>query len=346
MEAENIAVAAARQILERYAGRTIRQQQPGPDGGADAILSLDGQQFVVEVKSNARSDSVARAISQLRHVLNAYPSGEPLLVVPFMGEAGATVCKREGINWIDLNGNASVNTDRFCIYVRGCREQGDTFRGETGTNPFSKVASRIAHAFLLEPRRKWRRSELESFTGLDKGYVSKIITVLSERRYVEEISVGRSRTLRVIDPVVLLDAWRERYKMKRPQFWGLLATHNGSETTRRSARSLKDAAVDYAIGGLGAAAHYTHFGMFRRVDVYLNGAPPVALMSELNIGTTERGRNIAFHDDFANASLGRTLDDGIHFVSPILTYLNLSSLPERSEEASNEMRRYLIARWK
>lgn len=346
MESESAALSAARQILERYAGRTIAQQQPGPRPGADAIFWLNDEQFVVEVKSSARSDSVARAISQLRHAVKDYPHGQPLLVVPSMGETGIAICEQESINWIDLSGNGSVNTDRVHIYVRGRRDRWADFASEAGINPFSKTASRVAHALLTDTRRKWRRSELESSTGLDKGYISKIVTALSKKGYVEEISLKRSRALCVVDPVMLLDGWRERYNMKRPRFWGLLATHSGLETIKRSAKSLESAAVDYAISGLGAAAHYTGFGSFRRVDVYVSGAPPEAVASELNIGTNERGRNIAFHDDLANASIGLNRGDGIRFVSPILTYLDLSNLSERSEEAADEMRRYLVTQWK
>jgi hypothetical protein len=69
-------------------------------------------------------------------------------------------------------------------------------------------------------------------------------------------------------------------------------------------------------------------------------------MAQLNIGTNERGRNIAFHNDFENACIGAKDMHGAYFVSPVMTYLDLFHLPERSEEASDEMRRYLVAQWK
>lgn len=346
MEAQSLTLSAAKQALERYARRPVRRQQAErhyPE--ADAIFRLDGEQFVVKVKSSARSDSVARAVAQLREAIRRYPDGQPLLVVPSMGEAGAAICEQEGINWIDLNGNASIDTDRLRVYVRGRRDRlVDLAGGEIGTNPFSKTASRVIHALLVDPHKEWRRSDLESVTGLDKGYLSKIVAALSERGYIEEAPLQRSRALHVVDPVILLDAWRERYKPKRPRFWGLVAAHNGSEAMDKVAKALSH--VDYAITGLGAAARYTNFGSFRRVDVYVGGALPEAVAKQLNVGTNERGRNIAFHDDFANASIGLKSIDGARLTSPALAYLDLSHLPERSEEASVEMRRYLVAQWK
>jgi hypothetical protein len=348
MKLESLALSAARQALEQYAKQPIRQQEVEPRRGvADAIFRLDGEQFVVEVKSNARSDSVARSIAQLRAAAAHYPNGEPLLIVPSMGEIGAAICKQEGINWIDLNGNASVDTDHLRIYVRGRRDGSSNFAAsEIGTNPFSKTASRVTHALLTDPLKEWNRSELESLTGLDKGYVSKIVAALSAQGYIEQVSQRRSRALRVVDPLVLLDAWRERYKPKHPRLWGLVAARSGPEALGKAASGLSEARIDYAISGLGAAAHYTNFGSFRRVDVYIGEAPPERVSTRLNIGTNERGRNIAFHDDFSIASIGLNDADGTNFVSPILAYLDLTNLPERSAEASDEMRHYLVTRWK
>ncbi len=348
MKPESLVLSAARQALEQYAKRPVRQQEAqSRRGSADAIFRLDGEQFIVEVKSNARSDSVARSIAQLRAAATHYPNGEPLLVVPSMGEAGAAICEQEGINWIDLNGNASVDTDHLRIYVRGRRDDSaNSAASESGTNPFSKSASRVAHALLTDPGKEWKRSELESVTGLDKGYVSKIVTALSEQGYIDQVFQRRSFALHVNDPLVLLDAWRERYKPKHPRFWGLVAAHNGSEALGKAVKALSGARIDFAITGLGAAAHYTNFGSFRRVDVYIGEALPAAVSAKLNIGTNERGRNIALHDDFSIASIGLNDADGTRFVSPVLAYLDLSNLPERSAEASDEMRRYLVTRWK
>jgi hypothetical protein len=344
----SVALSAARQVLEQYAKRPVSQQDTRfQNDSAASIFRLGGEQFVVEVKSNARSDSVARAIVQLRAAAAHYPDGQLLLVVPSMGEAGAAICEQEGVNWIDLNGNASVDAAHLRIHVRGKRGESVDFAfGETGPNPFSKTASRVAHALLTDPGKEWKRSELQSVTGLDKGYLSKIVTALSDMGYIDQVSRQRSRVLHVVDPLVLLDAWREGYKPKRPRFWGLVAARNGSEALGKVARALSGDRIEYAITGLGAAAHYTNFGSFWRVDAYLSDTPSEAVGALLNVGTNERGRNVAFHDDFSLASIGLNDADGTRFVSPVLAYLDLSSLPERAAEASDEMRRYLVSRWR
>ncbi len=341
-----MAILSARHALERYAGHAVCDQQPKSDSGVDAVFRLGDTRFVVEVKSSARSDSVARAIAHVRNAASAVSNGVPLLVVPSMGETGAAICEQEGISWIDLNGNASISTDRFHIYVRGRRDRSPEIAREAGVNPFSKSASRVVHALLTNPRKNWRRSELESATELDKGYISKIVAALAEQGYIKEYSERRVRIVNVRQPLVLLDAWRESYKPSRPQSWGLVAAHSGSEALHRVVKALARTDVDYAVSGLGAASHYAHFGSFRRVDVYVRGVPPDAVASELSLGTNERGRNIAFHGGFENAAIGLNRENAMCYASPILTYLDVSHLPERSEEASAEMRRYLVERWK
>jgi hypothetical protein len=262
-----------------------------------------------------------------------------------MGEVGAAICERERVHWVDLRGNASVSTDGLSIYVRGRHDAEMDLGDEVGANPFSKAASRVVHLLLSDPRKEWRRADIEARTGLDKGYLSKIVGALSTQGYVQETPGHRARAVRVDDPIMLLDAWRERYKPSRPRLWALVAAHNGQEALDKTVQALVDADVEYAVGGLGAAAHYTNFGSFRRVDISIDGPLPDAVMAKLRVSANEQGRNVAFHDDLANASLATTEVSGVRFASPVLTYLDLSHLPERSEEAAEEMRRYLLARW-
>ena len=347
MPSESLALAAAKRVLERYSGRVIRERRPGRrrNEAADAILEIGGQRFVVEVKSTARGDSVARAATQLRLAAQRQGKAEPLLVVPSMGEVGAAICEREHVHWVDLHGNASLRTGALCIYVRGQHDAEIVVAEEMRTNPFSKAASRLVHVLLTTPRKEWRRAELEAATGLDKGYLSKIIRELSAQGYVEETSAQRWRSLRVTDPRVLLDAWRERYKPSPARLWGLVAARNGSEALDKTVQALVEADIQFVVGGLGAAAHYTHFGSFRRIDIFIDGALSDTAMVQLRASSIQRGRNVAFHDDFANAALGTTESSSARFTSPVLTYLDLSHLPERSEEAAEEMRRYILARW-
>lgn len=348
MPDREVALSAARRTLEQYAQKPVREQAEPTLRGVDAVFRVDGERFIVEVKSNARSASVASAIAQLEEARKRVPGAAPLLVIPFMGETGAEICQREGVNWIDLRGNATINTNTFRIYVRG--KDDAVFEHETPSvsvvNPFGSTASRVVHAILLDPRRPWRRSQIEAVTYLDKGYVSKIVGALVAGGYVQEAKAARARELRVNEPLVLLDAWREHYKRPQIKAYALIAARTGTETSQKVENILAKARHDHAFTGLVAAARYSGFGSFRRVDVYLDGALSDDISKTLNVGSEQRGRNVVLYGNFSAARIGRQTNGGLPLASPVLTYLDVTETGERSEEAAEEMRRYLVQLWK
>lgn len=350
---ESGVLEAARRKLED-AVRLSVDEEPMPrraDPAVDALFRIGDRRLAVELKSNARSATVAHAVAQLQQYREHLSKDiDLLLVVPRMGDVGAEICQREGVNWIDLRGNASIEMPNVRVFISGRRDDVEAFNArweaESGINPFSPKASRITHAFLVNPEVEWTRSDLQDVTGLDKGYVSKILAELLERRYLQQIGETRGATVKVVDPIVLLDAWRERYKPEKPAAWGLVASRNGDETAQRLTQEFANASVQYAITGLAAAAEYAAFGSFRRVDVYLGDTLPKDVSAVLNVGPDERGRNVALYIDPAACTIGALHRHGMTFASPVLTYMDLAHLPERSSEAAEEMRRYLEQKWK
>lgn len=347
---ELAAISSARKILEKYSGAEVRSdvsEEPGPD----AILTVREQRFLVEVKSSSRSGSVAGAIAHLVQFRSTHPGMSLLLVVPIMGEVGSQICEHAGVNWLDLAGNCYVHTSSLHIFVRGQRR--DSTHGQiqvepgASINPFGRKASRISHALLSDPRREWTRADLEATTDLDKGYVSKIITSLKQRGLVRTVETSRAATIQVVSPLVFVESWREFYKAEEPFAWGLIPSLSGTETAHSVSRLFSDHNIEYAITGLGAAACYTNFGTYRRVDAYVSKTPPEDVLDHLHTSDDDtRGRNVVLIKSRTGVSIGTTIIDGMRIASPVLTYLDLRQLPERSSEASDEMRRYLELKWK
>lgn len=346
---EAVLLSSAKRVVEETTGLEVESEpvlrsrkQP------DARWRVGDRVFVVEAKSGARSATVAEAIAQLQTYMQAFPDAAPLLVVPAMGEAGAEICQRSKINWVDALGNATIIDGPIRVYVRGCR--GDLpfamKAGENRINPFGRKASRVSHALLTNNKANWTRAEIERITQLDKGYVSKVITALSERQLVSESSNGHTRTVNVNDPFVLLDAWSEHYKYIKPTLWGLIAARDGFEATNQLVELFDSLNIEYALTGLPAAAAFTSFGAFRRIDVYIDETPPDDLLAQVHISGEGRGRNVALRFDAAGASIGASIRNGLRVASPVLTYLDLAALPERAEEAREEMRRYLELQWR
>lgn len=342
---ESGALSSAKRTIEQSLKMPV-SEQPAPDSRIDACFRVGDVMFLVEVKSTARGATVSQAVASLQPLTGDYPDAAPLLIVPSMGNIGAQICERAGINWIDLHGNASIHEQNLRVFIRGCRKTDDALSiSASGLNPFGRKASRVVHTLLTNPNRTWTRSEIEASTGLDKGYISKIVAELSEQHYVTETFKGKRSVMSVVEPAVLLDAWSERYRRDAPVLWGLIAARDGFETVHKLADILNEADADFALTGLASAAQYSKFGSFRRVDAYIGDVLPDKIQSQLHIGSDQRGRNVALFLDKANVSIGAVEQNRVKFASPVITYLDLSTTPERSDEARDEMRRYLENQW-
>ncbi len=348
MSSELALLARARCALENVARQPVletpsKEVHPGVDG----FFEIAGTRFAVEVKANSRSAGVAQGIAQLISYREQVPDAPLLLVVPFMGEAGQELCNRANVNWLDAAGNAEIHGTTLHVVVRGRKADRDEVgaSSDQSLNPFGRKAAGLVHALLVDPHRRWTRRELHEETDLDLGYVSKIVTALVRSGLTREALIMKTRTLEVIDPTRLLDTWSERYIRPHVAFHGLVAARDGFAATEKLRAILSEADVRFALTGLSAAAHYTNFGSFRRVEAYVSGWLPQQVLRQLTVDGDTRGRNILLYADEKNSRIGVETANGMNFASPIVTYLDLAGAPERAEEARDEMRTYLMKSW-
>ena len=322
--------------------KVVREPVP-PSTRADLVVRVGGVLYVVEFKGNARSDTISGALAQLHDYLIEIPNAKLLLIVPKMGDLGAELCAKGNVNWLDLAGNASIEVPGLRVHIEGKKPQSKPI--ELGFNPFSRQASRVVHALLLEPQKPWNRADLSKTTSLTKGYVAKTVSALKDADLItEQRQTGQPLVLRVKTPQTLLDAWAERYRRPRPDVYGLLPTRDGFETIQRVHKLLTAVDTKYAFTGLAAAAAYTHFGSFRRVSLYAPEPLPASIIGELDVSLDKRGRNVVVTYDRAGIEVGAEKIEHLSYVSPILTYLDLLNEPERADEGRVEVERYIRER--
>ncbi len=329
-------------VLERVLDAPLHQVRES--SRVDLIFRAASHSFIAEVKSNARAGSVAMGIQQLRSYGSDHPDAIPLLIVPAMGPIGEKLCAEANISWLDLHGNANIRHDGLRILIRG-QHAADLNEIDAGLNPFGVRASRVVHALLSNPAHKWTRTQLAKASGLDKGFVSKIVAALLDQGYIiEEPTKSRSRSIATPKPLVLLDAWSEHYKPAPPAAYGLLGSHDSIDSVHKIQDLFEEASQAVAFTSLPAAFAYTHFSGFRQIDAYVSGPLPDRLRRSLHVEPDSRGRNVVFRIDQWNVEQS-TIVDGIRCVSPVVAYLDLAEAPERSKEARAELRRYLENRW-
>ena len=181
-------------LLAEQTGLPVNQVEwPGQ---ADIYLQVGQHLFVVEAMNQSQAGRIENAAQQAKH--EAHCENEqavPLIAVPFMGELGQSICKKVGVSYIDLSGNADIQASGLRIRITGLPNR--FIKRGRPSSVFAPKSSRISRLLLLEPRRWWRQSELSEQAKLGRGYVSKICKRMEEDHLLDRAEDG---SLRPRDP--------------------------------------------------------------------------------------------------------------------------------------------------
>ena len=316
-------------------GVELGSEQSSNRGADVSFADSQGRRWLVEYKASSRPGIVADAARQLRSIVGTAGRGEgwiTLLVVPHMSEAGARAAEAEGVNWLDLSGNASIRAENLHIWVQG-RPKVHASRGRP-SSPFARKSARVTRVLLLEPSRWWRQKDLVAATGLDDSTISRVVRRLADELLLER----RGHELRPSDPGLLLDAWAGDYRFERHDVVAGHVSGEGITVARELANRLSGSRVHHAFTGLAAAWAIDHFARFRLTSVYVEGDPRAAV-DALGVRHSPRGANVQLMSpDDAGVFVGEGLYDGLNCVSPAQIYLDLLNLPERADEAARHLR--------
>ena len=287
MVSENDILHRVPDLLSELSGLPV--ERTGQVDGADLLLHLGPHTIAVQAKCDSRAGSVAQAAQNARAAAERSGSQAIALVaVPFMGDVGKTICKEEGVAFIDLSGNADIHARGLHVHVTG-RPNRFVQRGRP-PSVFAPKSSRVARVMLLDPKRWWRQSELSAKAELGRGYVSKICRRLEEDRFIERDPDG---AVRPRDPDLLLEAWKSQYDFKRHDVRkGHVTSRSGQELVQRLVNACNDLDSSYALTGLAAAWLLAPFAGYRLVVVYMGKTPSDQLLARLKWHEDKRGANL------------------------------------------------------
>lgn len=308
--------------------------------GADAIIEIVGTTFVVEYKSSGSTAPISSAIEQVRNRASSVgPHTVPLVVVPFMGPVGRRRCEQADIAWMDLSGNARIVAPGIRVLVDG-KPNRFKCRGRP-SSAFAPKSSRISRWLLMHPGQSMVQREIARATDMDEGFTSRIVSRLEDENFVLR---GQDGKIQLLNPDLLLDAWRETYEFAMHQVIpGHLAVRSGEEALQQLARGMQGQGTRYAATGLAAAWMLTKFSGFRLTTLYVAERPASDFLKSLGFREEERGANVWIvvpNDE--GVFQGTDQLGGITCVHPVQAYLDLQDQPERAREAADHLRAELL----
>lgn len=300
-------------------------------GWADLFVEAGGRRWACSIKASSSPGIVFEVGSKLASY-SARHDALPLLIVPFMTPGGAKAAETQGLNWIDLSGNASMRDKDLRIWVSG---HPNRFAGRgRPSSAFAPKSSRVTRTLLLEPTRWWRQKDLAKSTHLDPGHVSRVVHRLQDEQLLER----RGPQMRPRDPELLLDAWADAYRFDRHDI--ITGHHSGAgvELARELDTQLSGVVSEYAFTGLPAAWVHDKFAQFRIVTVYVSGDPRAAA-DAVGLRRNAKGANVQLvGPDDRGVFDGKERVQDLPCVAPIQIYLDLLHLPERATEAAERLR--------
>lgn len=329
-----------RPLLEELTGKHVDRVKPVSLGvaatGPDFLIRAEEHTFVAQTRSSGSGGAVSIAIRAVESSAREIGvEAIPLVVVPYMEPSGRRLCREASVSWLDLSGNAEINAPGLRVLVEG-RANRFARRGRP-SDVFAPKSSRVARQLLLTPGRSYTQRELAELTGLTQGFVNRIVRNLEADGLLAR-DIGR--TVRVRDPNVLLDTWRERYDFfKHRILRGHVAARSGEALLGRWAGVLAESEIRFAATGLAGAWLLAPFAAFRTVSLYVESDPEGDLLKHLGFREESAGPNVWLvipRDQGVFTGLQER--EGIPCAHPLQVYLDLKAHPERANEAAERLR--------
>lgn len=265
-----------------------------------------------------------------------------LIAIPHMPPKAADLCRREGLNFIDLCGNMYIDIPPWLLIDISGRP--NIFRDHRPTGAFSKKGSRITRALLNRPKHRWSQVELARVVRVSEGYTSKILQALESDGYVRRLP-GR---VELIDAEGLLESWRTRWKIRQCDrvtafFW----KGDRPDAEHRLALDLVESGLpdlQVALTGPSAANIMAPHADYRITGLYTSRALSSEELANHEIQLVDEGENLWLiepRDEGVFDFLDHT-KDGVPYVGAVQAYVDLWSFPGRVEEAAIVLREQQI----
>ncbi|MEN1971448.1 type IV toxin-antitoxin system AbiEi family antitoxin [Luteimonas sp. MJ204] len=347
--AETRAAEALRELLERVSAITVvsvDQQVSAAGDGVDILVHLEaaGQPRILacEVKSSGQPRYARAALLQLRNYVARKAQGAiPVFVAPYLSPNAQSMCREEGVGFLDFEGNAHLSFDGIFIDRQVANKPDSERRGLKSL--FTPKSAQVLRVLLRQPDRAWRVVELAEAAAVSVGHVSNVRNGLLDREWAEVSDDG----LLLARPEALLDEWASAYEPPAGKRLGFYTTLHGRalEDAARQTLHAGDEGGQAVFASYSAAQWLAPYARTGTQYFYADQKGLERLHGALGLSAASKGQNVivALPKD---AGLFRDTVEpapGAVCTSPVQTYLDLRVAGERGAEAADHLRREMLA---
>ncbi|HEV2789704.1 MAG TPA: hypothetical protein VGV69_00210 [Solirubrobacterales bacterium] len=297
----------------------LRDSAPGPsneDGAAHLTLQATGgymATIVVEARESLSPREAAQLLQGFGQALRSINTATVLLVVaPWLSRGTQETLARQGINYIDLTGNALVRLSSPAVYL-------ETEGEARNPNPKARAkaqlrgprASRLIR-LLADVRPPYGVRELAEAAQLAPGYTSQLLETLYDEALIERSRRGRVED---VDLTGLLRRWSTTYDVLRSNTPASFIAPEGVDDLLARLADDEAVATRIAITGSFAAVRLAPVAAPALLLAY-SDLPP-SLTQALGLLPASEGANVILLQPLDSVAWLRTsIDEGLRYAAP------------------------------
>jgi hypothetical protein len=310
----------------------------------DMILRLRvGEKFknlLCEVVSQRYPKQLREKGLQLLEISQQGRKGYPVIIAPYISELGREVCKKIGVGFLDLSGNAYLDFDSFYLEIEGKPNRFKYPSEPTGL--FNRKAERILRFYLLRDSEKEESvnsyRDIVKEVGVSLGQLTKVNKKLDEFGLWLEQSKG----LRIIDKTKLLDLWRESYRSERNKILNFYSIMQVPQIEKQLAEFCKTIRIAYALTLFSGSNRLAPFTRYNFATSYFSGDIGL-LKRELELKEVPSGANLQILVPYDEGVYYKAQEvDSVRVVNPIQIYLDLYNYAGRGREQAEFLREKIV----
>lgn len=283
----------------------------------DSAIEIRGQNIGVTLVVEARRSFSPRDVEltfgpNLQQVLRTLTYNVPILVVSeWLSRRTRELLEEQGINYLDLTGNALLRLDNPAVYVRSMgasRAPKAATRGQVRLR--GAKAARIVR-LLIDVRPPYGVREIAEASGVVVSWVSKLLDSLDREALIERSARGRVES---VDIPRLLRRWAEIYDVfKTNEATTLLAPRGAGQALEGMKSVISPGRL--AITGSFAAVRFAPVAAPALIVAYADDADTAS--RELGLLPADEGSNVALLRPYDAVVWDRNeSDDGLRYVAP------------------------------
>jgi len=252
-----------------------------------------------------------------------------IVVAPYLSESTRARLREREVGYLDLTGNARIIVPEPGLFIetQGATEDPD-LENRLARSLRGLKAGRIVRA-LIDRKQPPGVRELAALTGLDAGYVSRVLAFLDQEALITRVGHGRVQS---VDWPALLRHWaRDAPLESRGNVQAYLEPRGLSSLVKRLA-----AVERYAVTGSLAANVFAPVAPPRLATIWILNVPEAA--TRLSLRLVETGANVLLIEPGdEGVFVGATNQQGFCCAAPSQVAADLLTSPGRGPAEGEEL---------